>query len=202
MQKTGNYTFTLKADTGYETKQSGRISPDEYGAVIAVLAHHDILQLVIESISKKNNGSLVIPQTPEPAFWIDPGDIPFEREANVIYTTTSNFDGNTLPVYLEPPKTSTTAKDEIIAEQKLRIVAFTEALGCETSTEALVKLARIEEQLQTKSEDLTKAQDKIANLIDGLLSLSVATCTCCTKTPDIQYHDTTCIYRRVMSLLS
>jgi len=35
----------------------------------------------------------------QPLFWIDPAELPLANEAAMIYATTSNFDGNTMPVY-------------------------------------------------------------------------------------------------------
>jgi len=55
----GSYTYSLKADSGYEMEQTGRISPDDHGAVIAVLDNPDILKIVKEAIKNMHKGSNV-----------------------------------------------------------------------------------------------------------------------------------------------
>lgn len=61
----------------------------------------------------------------KPVFWVDPADIPITRDADTIYVTTSNFDGNTLPVYLAAPAPSASVGMEPVAylDAQNRVVA-------------------------------------------------------------------------------
>lgn len=40
----------------------------------------------------------------------------------------------------------------------------------------------------------------IQNIKNRLVSLQVGRCSCCTKTPEIQYHDVDCVYRNAVEI--
>lgn len=51
-------------------------------------------------------------------------------------------------------------------------------------------------------EEIIVLETRVRKFRERVLELTVGTCTCLTKTPEPEYHDSSCLYKRARDILS